>query len=167
MSTGKWQTCCFSFHAKDAASQHSLLAALPAITPVLSFPEATILCFLTIETLCFYMKIFNSYLVINTYKFRQMPHLSGRKGCWFENSGVCGIQNTSPRLPCLLVSSFPWSHWSCHWGSLQLQDTYVRLKSKIRGVCGYTVGLGSVQCTSRHQNSSTLPRVLLLTYKKF
>lgn len=80
MSAGKQQTCCFSFHAKDAASQHSLLDALSAITPVLAFPEATIWCFLTTETLCCYMKTFNSHLVINMYEFRQMPHLSGRKG---------------------------------------------------------------------------------------
>lgn len=73
------EPCCFSFPAKDAASQCALLDALSATTPALTFPAATTLRFLTTGMLCFYIQLFNNYPEINTHLLWQTHCFSGRK----------------------------------------------------------------------------------------
>lgn len=79
-STCQQEPCCFSFPAKDAASQCALLDALSATIPAPTFPAATVLCFLTAGMLCFYIQLFNNYPEINTHQLRQTHCFSGRKG---------------------------------------------------------------------------------------
>ncbi|EOB05445.1 hypothetical protein Anapl_06602 [Anas platyrhynchos] len=83
MPAGRQQPCCASFPAKDAARQHAALDAPSASIPVPSFPAATIPRFLTTETFCFYIQLFNN-LVVNAYQLSHMSRSSGRHGLSFE-----------------------------------------------------------------------------------
>lgn len=97
MPAGRQQPCCASFPAKDAARQHAALDAPSASIPVPSFPAATIPRFLTTETLCFYIQLFNN-LVVNAYQLSHMSRSSGRHGLSFE-------------LPVRDTQSLPWLPW--------------------------------------------------------